>query len=164
MIGTESYCLSEQKNVDIGNWTSIAGGCIFHCNDNHAWIQNKQFVSNFPFGEWFMDRESREVYPMSGGKGGVTIGNDVWVGEGCQFMSGVHIGDGAIVAAGSIVTKDVPAYTMVAGNPAKVKYYKYDKETIEKLLKIQWWDWGVDTIKTHLNEFKDVKSFVETYG
>ena len=159
-IGEESYCVSELKNVDIGKYTSIAGGCVFHSNDNHAWIQNKMFVSVYPFNE----RWNLNEYPCSYGKGHVKIGNDVWVGEGCRFMSGVRVGDGAIVAAGSVVSKDVPPYSMVAGNPAQVKYFRFHPEIIEKLMKIKWWNWDKEIIRKELaGKMLDVDKFVEEY-
>lgn len=159
-IGKESYCVSELKNVDIGSYTSIAGGCVFHSNDNHAWIQNKHFVSTFPFNE----KWSIESYPCSYGKGHVKIGNDVWVGEGCRFLSGITVGDGAIVAAGSVVSKDVPPYAMVAGNPARVKYYRFPKKTIKKLLQIKWWDWDPGLIRQRIDFFQNINGFIQDFS
>ncbi len=155
-MGTESYCVSELKNVDVGNYTSIAGGCVFHSNDNHAWTQNKTFVSTYPFNE----RWSMETYPCSYGKGHVIIGSDVWIGEGCRFMSGVNIGNGAIVAAGSVVSKDVPPFAMVAGNPARVKYYRFEPDIIEKLEKIAWWNRDKGWIHEHIESFMDIHRFI----
>lgn len=69
-----------------------------------------------------------------------TIGNDVWTGHNVNVMAGVNVGDGAIIAAGSVVTKDVPPYAIVAGVPATVKRYRFPEKTIERLLKLKWWD------------------------
>ena len=80
-------------------------------------------------------------------KGDITIENDVWIGANSTIMSGIKIGNGAIVAAGSTVTKDVPSYAIVAGNPAKVVKYRFTEEQIEKLLSIAWWDWDEQKIK-----------------
>jgi serine acetyltransferase len=71
----------------------------------------------------------------------------VWIGANSTIMSGIKIGNGAIVAAGSTVTKDVPSYAIVAGNPAKVVKYRFTEEQIEKLLSIAWWDWDEQKIK-----------------
>ncbi len=155
-MGNESYCLSEEKNVTIGNFTSIAGGCVFHGDDNHAWIQNKKFVSTFPFDKFGLD------YPKSSG-GIVEIGNDVWIGESSRIMSGVKVGDGAMVAAGSVVTKDVPPFAMVAGNPARIKYFRFNKGIIKKLLNIKWWNWDLGLIKERIEDFKDINKLIKKY-
>jgi serine acetyltransferase len=77
---------------------------------------------------------------------GVIIGNDVWIGMDATILSGVTVGNGAVIAAGSIVNKNIPAYAIVAGNPAKVVKYRFDQETIDKLQEMQWWDWNPDKI------------------
>lgn len=76
----------------------------------------------------------------------VLIGNDVWIGHGAIILSNVSIGDGAAIGAGAVVTKDVPPYAIVAGNPAKVVRYRFDPDTIESLLQIRWWDWPLEKI------------------
>ncbi|MBN2400389.1 MAG: CatB-related O-acetyltransferase [Candidatus Aminicenantes bacterium] len=83
----------------------------------------------------------------------IRIGNDVWVGESSMIMGGVNIGDGAIVAARSVVTKDVPPYAIVAGVPAKVVKYRFDEETIRRLLEIKWWDLPDQEITNKLEAF-----------
>jgi virginiamycin A acetyltransferase len=79
-------------------------------------------------------------------KGPITIGNDVWIGTKAIILSGVKIGDGAVIAAGSIVTRDVPPYAIVAGVPAQIIKYRFDKEIISKLLEIQWWNWSTEKL------------------
>ena len=80
-------------------------------------------------------------------KGGVSIGNDVWIGDGCYIMSGVIIGDGACIAANSVVTKNIDPYTFYAGVPAKKIKPRYEKDTISFLLELQWWNWTPNKIK-----------------
>jgi virginiamycin A acetyltransferase len=75
------------------------------------------------------------------------VGNDVWIGQKATILPGIHIGDGAIIGACSVVTKDVPPYSVVAGNLAQVKKYRFDKETIDLLLKLKWWDKDIEEIK-----------------
>lgn len=79
-------------------------------------------------------------------KGEIVIGNDCWIGREATIMSGVIIGNGAVVAAGSVVTKDVPPYAIVGGNPARIIKYRFDESVIRALLKIQWWNWTSDML------------------
>jgi virginiamycin A acetyltransferase len=84
-------------------------------------------------------------------KGDTQIGNDVWIGFDATIMPGINVGDGAIIASKSVVTKDVPAYAIVAGNPAQIVKYRYCEKTIDALLEMAWWDWPVETITRALS-------------
>jgi len=88
-------------------------------------------------------------------KGDTIVGNDVWIGYRATVMPGVTIGHGAIVASRAVVTRDVPPYTVVGGNPAKVIRLRFDENTIESLLKIAWWDWPVEHITENLDKIID---------
>jgi len=77
-------------------------------------------------------------HPVS--KGNIVIKNDVWIGYGCTLMSGITVGNGSVIAACSMVTKDVPDYSIVGGNPARIIRYRFDSETIRLLLELAWWD------------------------
>jgi len=85
-------------------------------------------------------------------KGDTVIGNDVWLGYEATIMPGIKIGDGAIVAAKSVVTKDVPPYAVVGGNPANVLRQRFPAETINLLLEIAWWDWDIEKITRNLEK------------
>ena len=93
----------------------------------------------------------------------VHIGNDVWIADDCKILAGVTIGDGAVVGCNSVVTKDVPPYAIVAGNPAKFIRFRFSKDIIDKLLKIKWWDWSLDKIYTFLPLIysSNVERFIE---
>ena len=80
-------------------------------------------------------------------KGDIVIGNDVWIGYEAVIMAGVHIGDGAIIAARAVVTKDVPPYTIVGGTPAKEIRKRFDAAVIQQLLMLKWWNWSTDKIR-----------------
>lgn len=103
--------------------------------------------STFPFCAFGNDWQDIPLTP--GYKGNTVIGNDVWIGYNAIIMPGVNVGDGAIIASGSVVTKDVEAYSVVGGNPAKLIRKRFDDETIAKLVKLAWWDWPCDKITAH---------------
>lgn len=98
-------------------------------------------------------------------RGDVVIGNDVWLGYKFTVMSGVTIGHGAIVAAGAIVTKDVPPYAIVGGIPAQVIRYRFDKKQIDDLLSIAWWDWDEEKIHNAMPLLlsRDIEEFIDRY-
>jgi len=102
------------------------------------------WISTFPFSQ---ELQCSELPCTQHSKGNVTIGNDVWFGINCTVMSGVTIGNGAVVAAHALVVKDVPPYAIVGGVPAKVIAYRFSRETIDKLSQIEWWDWEASKIK-----------------
>jgi virginiamycin A acetyltransferase len=83
-------------------------------------------------------------------KGDTVIGNDVWIGQNVTILPGVHVGDGAIIAANAVVAKDVPAYHIAGGNPAKVIKKRFADDLIDHLLKIKWWDWPAEKIFANL--------------
>ena len=98
-------------------------------------------------------------YTDTNEKFAVEIGNDVWIGNNVTIMDGIKISDGAIIAAGAVVTHNVMPYAIVAGVPAKLKKYRFTETEIEKLMSIQWWNWGMDKIRSQSHLFADIKSF-----
>jgi len=127
----------------IGKFCMIASGVTFIMNGaNHL----TESVSTFPFaifGNGWEKAMEGKTYPT---KGDTTIGNDVWIGYKATIMAGVTIGDGAIIASGSIVTKDVEPYSIVGGNPANLIRKRFSEEKIERLLEAKWWDWDLEKI------------------
>jgi virginiamycin A acetyltransferase len=89
-----------------------------------------------------------KVYPF---KSDTIIGNDVWIAYNITIMPGVHVGDGAIIASGAMVTKDVEPYSVVGGNPAKEIRKRFTNQQIETLIEIQWWNWDIEKLNTNLN-------------
>lgn len=131
----------------IGRFCMIASGVTFIMNGgNHL----SDAISTFPFAifgkGWEHAMEGRS-YPH---KGDTRIGNDVWIGSQATIMMGVQVGDGAIIATNATVTKDVPPYAIVGGNPAQVLRMRFSPEEVARLLEIRWWDWPVEKITRNL--------------
>ena len=132
----------------IGKFCSIAADTRFIMNGgNHP----TTWATTYPFPIFGHGWEAAmpPKWPM---KGDTVVGNDVWIGYASTIMPGVTIGDGAILASCSVVTKDVPPYAIVGGNPATVIRYRFDEATIAHLLKLRWWDWDVTTITSRLKD------------
>ncbi|MEO1070123.1 MAG: CatB-related O-acetyltransferase [Cyanobacteria bacterium J06638_6] len=130
----------------IGKFCAIASDVKFIMNGgNHR----TDWFTNYPFPVFGQGWESvmPDQWPN---KGDTVIGHDVWIGYGATLMPGVQVGDGAIIAAQSVVTKAVPAYAVVGGNPAQIIRYRFDAAAIEVLLEIQWWNWDIEKITRYL--------------
>lgn len=146
----------------IGKFCMIASDVTFIMNGaNHL----HDTISTYPFaifGEDWSDAMEGKAYPT---KGDTVIGNDVWIGFGATIMPGVRIGDGAIIATKSVVTKDVEPYSIVGGNPAKEIRKRFTEREIEELLEIRWWDWPIEKITRHVQRLtsKDIKGFKALY-
>lgn len=125
----------------IGKFCQIATGVKFIMNGANHGLQG---FTTYPFR--IFGHEFADLPLLSENKGDTIIGNDVWIGNDVTFMPGVTVGDGAIIAAKSVVTKDIAPYTIVGGNPAKLIRQRFSDEVIAKLLELQWWNWTIDKI------------------
>lgn len=133
----------------IGKFCSIACGAKFIFNSaNHTLSSLSTYPFPLFFEEWGLKRE--DVTDSWDNKGDIVIGNDVWIGYEAVIMSGVTIGDGAVIGTRAVVTKDVPPYTIVGGVPAKTIRKRFSDETISELLKIRWWDWPEERIAQNI--------------
>jgi hypothetical protein len=138
------YPIHREKLI-IGKFCSIACGTkfLFNCA-NHTLKSLSTYTFPLFYEEWELEKSN--ITTAWDNKGNIVIGNDVWIGYEAVIMAGVHIGDGAIIAARAVVTKDVPPYTIVGGTPAKEIRKRFDAEVIEQLLIQKWWDWSTDKI------------------
>ena len=138
------YPILREKLI-IGKFCSIACGTkfLFNCA-NHSLKSLSTYTFPLFYEEWELEKSN--ITTAWDNKGNIVIGNDVWIGYEAVIMAGVHIGDGAIIAARAVVTKDVPPYTIVGGTPAKEIRKRFDAEVIEQLLILKWWDWSTDKI------------------
>ena len=131
----------ELNDVHIGKYCSIATGVVFDCGLNH----DMNAISTFPFNKIMHDRYGH-IQKDNITKGDIIIGNDVWIGRDSTIMSGVKIGNGAIIGTKSLITHDVPAYAIVGGIPAKLIRYRFDDEYIKFLNNVKWWDWSIEEL------------------
>lgn len=130
----------------IGKFVAIASGVQFIMNGaNHA----MEGVSTYPFQPIGFGPEGRWTMDGLKPRGDTVIGNDVWIGRDAVIMPGVAIGDGAVIGTASVVAKDVPPYGVAVGNPARTVKRRFDEATVERLLRLRWWDWPAEAIDRH---------------
>lgn len=135
-----------QEKLIIGKFCSIACGTKFMFNcANHTLKSLSTYTFPLFYEEWELEKSN--ITTAWDNKGDIVIGNDVWIGYEAVIMAGVHIGDGAIIAARTVMTKDVPPYTIVGGTPAKEIRKRFDAEIIQQLLLLKWWNWSTDKIR-----------------
>lgn len=138
------YPINKDKLI-IGKFCSIACGAKFLFNSaNHTFRSLSTYTFPLFFEEWGLDK--KKVTDSWDNKGDIVIGNDVWIGYEAVVMAGVTIGDGAVIGARAVVTKDVLPYTIVGGIPAKPIRKRFSEETISALLALKWWDWPKEKI------------------
>lgn len=131
----------------IGRFCAFATGVQFIMNGANHPLDG---FSTYPFaamgGGWELGHE----WPSTS-RGNTMVGSDVWIGREAMIMPGINIGDGAIVGARAVVSRDVPPYTIVAGNPAQIVRKRFDQDVIDRLRRIAWWNWDAETITRNLN-------------
>ncbi|MCB1113643.1 MAG: CatB-related O-acetyltransferase [Chlamydiia bacterium] len=143
---------TERVKLVIGKFVAIAAEAKFMLTGDHK----LEAFTTYPFpifGKGWEESFQMADFPV---KGDIVVGNDVWIGYDAFIRGGVTIGDGAIVAAKSVVTKDVPPYAIVAGNPARVVKMRFDEETVKRLLDIAWWNWDIEKINRNLKALTQV--------
>jgi acetyltransferase-like isoleucine patch superfamily enzyme len=150
---------NSSDTVKIGKFCSIASGVKILGGGNHR-IQR---VTSYPLKYVLLYNMRKRTDDCSESRGPTVIGNDVWIGLDAIVLSGITIGDGAVVSAGAVVTKDVPPYAIVGGNPAKIIAYRFSEEQIKDLLKIKWWNMDTKKIKDNINLFGDVDKFIKFF-
>ena len=146
------YPVNQDKLI-IGKFCSIACEAKFLFNSaNHSLSS----LSTYPFPIFFdeLDLDVKDITKAWDNKGDIVIGNDVWIGYEAVVLAGVTIGDGAIIGARAVVTKDVLPYTIVGGVPARPIRKRFTQETIDFLLKIKWWNWPEERIRQHITEIQ----------
>jgi acetyltransferase-like isoleucine patch superfamily enzyme len=163
VLGTESYGISkiytfthDSTCLRVGNYSSV--GCTILLGGEHAHDR----ITTYPHRIlWGMEGAGEDGFPTT--TGDTLVGSDVWATYGATLLSGVHVGDGAIVANGAVVTKDVPPFAVVGGCPAKVIRYRFSDEAIQALLDIRWWDWPRDEVRAAVPYLasRDIAAFID---
>jgi acetyltransferase-like isoleucine patch superfamily enzyme len=151
-IGRHSYGVTPESifrygpaiRLEVGSFCSVAKEVLFLVRADHP----IHTASTFPMSKLTTGRDEL----LSSGP--ISIGHDVWIGRRAMIMSGVTIGNGAVIAAGAVVTKDVPPYAIVGGVPAKLIRYRFAQETIDQLQALRWWEWPDDEIVAKMDLFQ----------
>jgi chloramphenicol O-acetyltransferase type B len=149
--GLPTVFLGAGAKLIIGRFCSIATGAMIDL----GWSHRTDLATTYPMwafpDDWTKARDFKPPDVIFVPKGDVVIGNDVWIGREALIMSGITIGDGAVIGARSVVTNDVEPYSIVAGNPARFIRKRFDQKTIERLIEVRWWDWPVEKINKNVH-------------
>jgi virginiamycin A acetyltransferase len=166
LLGYMPWVAIKAQGTKIGNFCSLGSNVKFSFLGKH----NYRNISTYPFYD-FYDRWGFDTLSWHGGKpdtekiepNPIIIENDVWIANDVIIKEGIKICNGAVIALGSLVTKNVPPYALVGGNPAKIIKYRFNEEQINSLLKIAWWNWTDSKIKSLIPLIlsEDVESFIE---
>jgi phosphonate metabolism protein (transferase hexapeptide repeat family) len=165
-LGDYSYVVSDSNIIytTIGKFCSIAAHTRINPG-NHPMQRASQAHFTYRASAYFEDAQDEAAFFDWRRSTPVTIGHDVWIGHGAIVLAGRNIGTGAVVAGGAVVTKDVPDYTIVAGNPARIIRRRFPEEIAGRLKALAWWDWEHAALRTALDDFRalPVEAFLEKY-
>ena len=167
-FGVKSYIgntfLEGSGTISVGNYSALSWSILFNLGNQRD--HNYRNVSSYGM-TWLDWKVPNEFFPPQG-QCKILIGNDVWIGRGCILKctnpnKPLVIGDGAVIAADSVVVKNVPPYAIVGGNPAQIIKFRFPEDVIESFLRIKWWDWSLDKIHENFKYFNDIEKFISLH-
>jgi acetyltransferase-like isoleucine patch superfamily enzyme len=156
--GSETFQVyMDGARIRVGAFCSIHRDARVLAGSEHVMTR----ASTFPFKARLFEPKKRNIHEAID-KGTTIIGNDVWIGLGATVLSGVMVGDGAVIGAGAVVSKSVPPYAIVAGNPARIMRYRFDRGIRDRLLALAWWEWDDEELHASNHWFMvDIESFLD---
>ncbi len=166
VIGDWSYLVMNDQvfNTEIGKFANIASNVRINPTNHPHWRATLHHFTYRSLSHRLADEDDVEIFNWRM-QNRVTIGHDVWIGHNATLLPGVSVGDGAAIGAGAVVTKNVPAFTIVAGNPARIIRRRVTEDVEAALRRISWWDWSHAQLKAALPDFRalDAADFAAKY-
>ncbi|MEM0900321.1 MAG: acetyltransferase [Pseudomonadota bacterium] len=166
-VGDYSYLIRQTEAwcATIGKFANIASHVRINATNHPTWRATQHHFT-YRAGDYFEDAENEENFFDWRRAHNVTIGHDVWIGHGAIILPGLNIGNGAVVGSGAVVTKDVAAFSIVGGSPARLIKMRHDDETIAKLQVLAWWHWTHEQLRDALDDFRNMSAsdFVKKYS
>ena len=161
LVQGSAHFFTDAAHILVGRYSSLGHWIDFYIGMNHDYHR----LTTYPLRTIFAQPDAPpEAMTDTSNRHQIVIGSDVWIGGDATIMGGVHIGSGAVIGTGTMVTKDVPPYAVVVGNPMRVIKYRFDEETVARLLRIKWWHWPQEEIEKYIPLFnEDIEGFLERF-